>query len=103
MRAASSADVFSLVTAERTAIRRLGVRRLGVFGSFARDAARPDSDLDVFVEFEAEKKTYDALFELGSLLEDRLGRRIDIVTTDSLSPHLGPRILGEVKYADLGA
>jgi predicted nucleotidyltransferase len=98
----TSAAALSLVQAERVSIRRLGVARLGIFGSFARDTVRPDSDLDVLVEFEAGQKTYDNLFELGALLETQFGRRVEVVTTDALSPYLGPKILREVKYVDLG-
>ena len=98
----SAADAISLVTAERGAIQRLGVSRLGIFGSFARDAADAESDLDVLVEFAPGKKTYDNLFDLGALLEGRCGRRVELVTMDSLSPHLGPKILREARYVDLG-
>ncbi len=102
MNCATSTDAFSLVAEQGGAIRRLGVTRLGLFGSFARDEVRPDSDLDVLVEFEAGQKTYDNLFALGALLEARFGRRVEVVTTDALSPYLGPKILREVKYVDLG-
>ena len=98
----TSSAALSLVKAKRGSIRRLGVARLGIFGSFARDAVRPDSDLDVLVEFEPGQKTYDNLFELGALLETQFGRRVEVVTTDALSPYLGPKILREVKYVDLG-
>jgi predicted nucleotidyltransferase len=102
MHCTNTVEALALVAAERSAIRRLGVARLGLFGSFARDAVRPDSDLDVIVEFESGQKTYDNLFALGALLEAQSGRRVEVVTTDALSPYLGPKILREVKYVDLG-
>ena len=102
MHCTNTAEALSLVTAERRAIRQLGVARLGLFGSFARNTVRPDSDLDVIVEFESGQKTYDNLFALGALLEAQSGRRVEVVTTDALSPYLGPKILREVKYVDLG-
>ena len=98
----TSSAALSLVAAERGPIRRLGVARLGIFGSLARNSARADSDLDVLVEFEAGQKTYDNLFELGALLEARFGRRVELITMDALSPYLGPKILREVQYANLG-
>ena len=79
-----------------------GVVRLGVFGSFARDEATPDSDVDILVAFQPEQRTFDDLFKVGEALEGVFHRRVDLVTEDSLSPHLGPRILKEVKYVDLG-
>ena len=78
-------------------ILRLGVRRLALFGSVQRDAARTDSDIDVLVEFRPGEKTYDHFFALGDLLERALGRRVELVTPESLSPFLGPYILAEAR------
>lgn len=77
------------------AIRRLGVRRLALFGSVLRDAARPDSDVDVLVELHADKNTFDNFMALADLLESTLGTRTELVTFDALSPYIGPRILAE--------
>lgn len=79
-----------------------GVRRLGVFGSVGREAARPDSDVDVLVTLAPERRTYDDLCEVGDALEEAFHRRVDLVTEDALSPHLAPHILREVRYVDLG-
>jgi uncharacterized protein len=62
-----------LIQARADDVRRLGVRRVGVFGSCARGEGRPDSDVDVYVEFEEEKRTYDNFFALHELLEELLG------------------------------
>jgi predicted nucleotidyltransferase len=83
-------------------IRSLGVRRLGVFGSFVKDAQRPESDVDVLVEFEPERKSFDGFMELAFLLEELLQRRVELVTPESLSPYLRPRILTEVQDVSLG-
>ncbi len=76
-------------------IRRLGVRRLALFGSVLRNEARPDSDVDVLVEFAPTEKTFDRFMALADLLEDTLERRVEVVTTESLSPFIGPHILAE--------
>ena len=85
------------------ALLALGVRRLGVFGSFARGQQRCDSDVDLLVEFKEGAKTFDHFMGLALLLEDLLGRRVEIVTPEALSPYIGPRILREVKYVTLAA
>ena len=87
----------------KQALLALGVRRLGVFGSFARDQQRSDSDVDLLVEFEEGAKTFDHFMGLALLLEDLLGRRVELVTPEALSPYIGPRILREVKYVTLAA
>lgn len=78
-------------------IRALGVARLALFGSVARDEARPDSDVDVLVQFAPGAKTYERFLALSELLEARLERRVELVTTESLSPYIGPRILAEAQ------
>ena len=82
-------------------LRRLGARRVGVFGSFARGEARADSDVDVYVEFEEDKRTYDNFFALHELLEQVVGRRVDLVTDKSLSETKARLILPTVRYAAL--
>jgi predicted nucleotidyltransferase len=76
-------------------IRDLGVRRLALFGSVLRGEARADSDVDVLVEFDPTKKTFDRFMALVDLLEQRLEHRVEVVTTEALSPFIGPHILAE--------
>lgn len=61
------------------------VRRLALFGSAARDQLRPDSDVDVLVEYEG-PTTFDHYFGLHDALEALLGRRVDLVTNQGLKP-----------------
>ncbi len=82
----------------RFQLQQLGVKRLGLFGSFVRGEQRDDSDVDFLVEFEEGQKTFDHFMTLSFLLEETLKRRVEIVTPESLSPHIGPRILREVDY-----
>ena len=88
-------DVVSRVAAAQAEIFSLGVRRLALFGSVQRSVARPDSDVDVLVEFQPGEKTYDHFLDLGDLLEGLFGRRVELVTPESLSPFVGPHILAE--------
>jgi len=84
-------------------IRALGARRIGVFGSFARGEAQDDSDVDVFVEFEGERRTYDNVFALHEFLETVLGRRVDLVTDKALTETKARLILPTVRYAAVDA
>ena len=76
-------------------IRGLGVRRLALFGSVARGEARPHSDVDLLVEFSPGQKNFDRFLALSELLEQLLGRPVELVTTEALSPYIGPHILAE--------
>lgn len=96
-------DVLAALRQSQSRLRALGVSRIGLFGSFVRGEQRPDSDIDLLVEFEAGRKTFDAFMELSFFLEDILQHPVELVTPESLSPYLGPHILKEVEYATLAA
>ena len=86
------AEVIALLSGKRDEIaERFGVRSLSIFGSTARDEARPDSDVDVLVEFVG-PVTFDAHMGLLVYLEDLLGRRVDVVTASGLKSRLRPLI-----------
>jgi predicted nucleotidyltransferase len=67
--------------------RRNGVSKLSVFGSFARGQDRPDSDIDLLVEFSTEKGLLD-LVALQRQLSEILGRKVDLLTEQSISPYI---------------
>lgn len=79
------------------------MRRLALFGSVVRGEARPDSDVDLLVQLDPEQKTLENFMELCFLLEELIGHRIELVTTESLSPYLGPHILREAEDVLLAA
>lgn len=79
-------------------LRALGVERLGLFGSFLGDQTTEDSDVDILVEFAPGQKSFDNFIHLAHRLEDALQRRVEVVTRESLSPYIGPRILEETEY-----
>jgi len=90
-------EVLERIREAEAEIRSLGVRRLALFGSFARSEARPDSDVDLLVEFASGQKSFDRFNRLYDLLEERLARRVELVTTEALSPYIGPHILAEAE------
>lgn len=96
-------DVFDTLRKNGLTLRALGVRRIGLFGSYVRGQQTPGSDVDLLVEFEPGKKTFDHFMELSFYLEELLGHRVELVTTESLSPYLAPHILSEVEDAALVA
>jgi len=95
LRALTRDQAFARLRAAEAEIRALGVRRLALFGSVLRGDARPDSDVDLLVEFDPELKSFDRFIALAELLERLLGRQVELVTTEALSPFIGPRILAD--------
>ncbi|MBI5362716.1 MAG: nucleotidyltransferase family protein [Planctomycetes bacterium] len=76
--------------------RRHGVRRLRVFGSFARGTAREESDLDLIADLEPDRTLFD-LGAFGMDLEELLGRRVDLVTEPALHWSIRETVLSESK------
>ena len=91
-------QLFKTLNDNGEAFENMGVRRFGLFGSFVKGTQHPDSDIDLLVEFEPGSKSFDRFMNLAFLLEDLLGRKVDLLTPESLSPHIGPKILAEVEY-----
>jgi len=94
----SKNDIFQRIQQNRGAMNELGVQRWGLFGSFVRGEQNDESDVDLLIEFRPGKKTFDSFMELSFLLEEILGRKVDLITPESLSPYIGPKILSEVEY-----
>lgn len=78
---------------------RFGVKRIGLFGSFARGEALDKSDVDVLVEFAEDKKTFDNFMELKFYLEELFGRDVDLVIETAIKPRLKNYIMREAAYA----
>jgi uncharacterized protein len=76
---------------------RFTVKRIGVFGSFARGEAGPDSDVDIIVELG--EPTFDHYMDLKFYLEEILQHPVDLVLADTVKPRLRPVIEREVVYA----
>jgi uncharacterized protein len=102
-KATTKQDVLKTLQRNSSRLQALGVKRIGLFGSFVREEQRSASDIDLLVEFQPGKKSFDNFMELSFLLEEILRRRVELVTTESLSPYLGPRILQEVQFVSLAA
>lgn len=82
-------DVQRRLKAEESELRRRGVRHLAVFGSVARGDDRPDSDIDIAVEIEPGRSfSLIRMEETRLLLEDALGRSVDLGETDSFRPQV---------------
>jgi predicted nucleotidyltransferase len=80
-----------------TLVARYGVARLALFGSTARDAARPDSDIDILVSFDG-PATSARYFGVQFYLEDLLGRPVDLVTDKALRAELRPFVEREAVH-----
>ena len=88
--------IFQKLDENRDTIKRFGVRKLGIFGSYARGDEKRTSDMDFLVEFE--KKTFDNYMDLKVFLERLLDCKVDLVIADSVKPGLHKPIFDEAIY-----
>lgn len=83
-----------LIAEHRAELNRFHVASISIFGSVARGDARPDSDIDVLVEFDRPIGMFDFL-DLKEFLEGILNRKVDLATRESLKQQLRDQILKE--------
>ena len=76
-------------------LRKNGVVRAGIFGSYARGEQKKNSDIDVLIEVQARKFSLLDLIGLEMDLVEKLGRKVDLLTYKSIHPLLRDRILKE--------
>jgi predicted nucleotidyltransferase len=90
-------DIVQMLREHRAELKELGIRRIGLFGSYARDMARPESDIDLLVEIEGVCGLI-RFSQLRRHLEQLLQRPVDLATIRALHPALKESILREVLY-----
>jgi hypothetical protein len=96
-------SIFQLILEKQKQLVGYGVKNIGLFGSFVRGDQTPLSDIDILVEFIPEKHTFDNFMDVAFLLEELLGRKVELITPEALSPYIGPHILREVERVPIAA
>ena len=89
--------VLQILRQNQAEIRLYGVKSLALFGSVVRGEARPDSDVDLLVEFDRPVGLF-GLIALQQRLEDLLGCPVDLGTPDSLKDRFRSRVMEESVY-----
>ena len=89
-------EILAIIKKQKNALDEFGVRSIALFGSFAREDAKENSDIDILVEFVLGRKTFDTFMGLSLFLEEILQNSIELVTVESLNPYIGPHIPKEV-------
>jgi predicted nucleotidyltransferase len=89
--------VLMILRSSLPTLKALGVQSVAVFGSTARDEGSVESDVDVLIEF-SERATFDKYMEVKFLLEESLGKPVDLVTRGALKPMMRPKVEQEAIY-----
>ena len=82
-------------------LQRFGVEKVGIFGSFVSGKQNSSSDVDLLVQFKKGQKNFRNFMGTANLTETLLGRNVDLLTPESLSPYIGPHIKKEVMYVQI--
>ena len=78
---------------------KFGVQNIGLFGSYSRNEQSAKSDIDLLIDFEPEKESFDNFMAVYDIFESIFkNEKIEVVTKNGLSPYIGPKILNEVMY-----
>jgi hypothetical protein len=93
-------EILQKLAGIQSELKQFSVKQLYIFGSFARDEAGKESDLDIIVEFDPHAKV--GLFALARLrrrLTEVIGKEIDLVTAEAIRPEMREEILREAVRA----
>jgi uncharacterized protein len=93
--------ILQALVAHKEQLAAYGVNKIGLFGSYVRNEANENSDIDLLVNIQKDKKTFNNFLSLNYFLEELFGRKVELVTSQSLSPYIGPHILKTVEYAPI--
>ena len=92
-------NILKTLQSNKLKLSRFGVRNVGLFGSYLRNEQSKGSDIDLLIDFEPEKENFDNYMAVYDLFEQLFkNEKIEVVTKNGLSPHIGPQILNEVQY-----
>jgi hypothetical protein len=91
--------IISAIKTKRQTLERLGIRNVGLFGSYSRDEQSDKSDIDILIDFKPEMENFDNYMAVCDIFEQLFkNEKVEIVTFNGLSPYIGPMILNEVVY-----
>lgn len=97
IKAMTRRTVISRLRKHRSRLTQLGVKSLSLFGSVARGEERPDSDVDILVEFKG-KATFDRYMDTKFYLEELLECKVDLVTPKAIKPRMKPYIMQDLVH-----
>ena len=94
----NSKEIIKKIEEKSKDIKKYNVKKIGLFGSFAKNKQHKKSDIDIIVNFD--KETFDNYMDLLFLLEKMFKRKIDLVIEKDLHPELN-YVKNEAKYVRL--
>jgi uncharacterized protein len=103
MKVSSKQEIIKRIQQNNAVIKAMGISSIGLFGSFVKNEASENSDVDLLIEFEQGQKNYTNYIRVAYFLEELMGRKTEVLTKKGLSKYIGPQILETVEYVPLSA
>ncbi|HAO23395.1 MAG TPA: hypothetical protein DCQ37_24890 [Desulfobacteraceae bacterium] len=91
----------NLINYNQDVIRNYGIMRLGLFASVIREEEKENSDIDLIAEFKPGMKNYDNFINLCFFLQDNLGKEVNLLTLEGISPIIRKNIEREIEYIEI--
>lgn len=101
MKVFDKGQIVDLLKQNSLELEKFGVNRIGVFGSFVKGDQNAQSDIDLIVEFNEGQKNFRNFMGTANLAENLLGRKVDLLTPQSLSPYIAPHVEKEIEYVQI--
>lgn len=91
--------ILTILKNHKSGLSKFGVLNIGLFGSYVHNLQSEKSDIDILIDFDPEKENFDNYMAVYDIFENLFrNEKIEIVTKNGLSRHIGPKILNDVIY-----
>ncbi len=91
--------IIAALKASKSELSELGVKKVGLFGSYSRNEQTKMSDIDLLVDFDPAQETFDNFMAVYDVFEKIFkDQKVEMVTKNGLSKHIGPKILKTALY-----
>ena len=91
-------EVLTTLKKNKNKLKKFGVKKIGLFGSYSKETQNKGSDIDFVVEFEEGQKSFDNFMDLKFFLEDLFNKEIDLVTRESIKQEFKDSIMESLEY-----
>jgi|SRR3989338_7071 len=89
-------EIINILKKQGSILKKYGVRKIGLFGSYASGRQKRNSDIDFLAEFD--KPNFNDFMDLVFFLENLFGKKVELITKGNLSPYIQPYVEKEIKW-----
>lgn len=95
-------EIFKTIQDNKETIKSFGVTQIGLFGSYVRGEQTEESDIDFLVDYNIASINFKKFMQFCFMMDDLFTKiKVEVVTKNGLSKHIGPYILKEVEYVEI--